>query len=260
MKRATRTRMKMQDLERATGVGRETIRFYIREGLLPQPERPGRNVAWYDESFVERIALIKELQQKRFLPLQVIKAIVGNDAEPPRDEVKALIELDGKLFPAVEGATVMPAERLTDVARRTGLKGAEIRQLAETGLVDVETRDGDQWLDDTAVRIVELWAKIRQAGYTSDLGFEPANMRLYVDFVRWLAREELRNYTHGITGRVDLETSVRMAESGINLINQIIGLFRKATILRYIAAGNLPGGEQAPPAERAANADRDGTR
>ena len=48
--------MKMQDLERATGVGRETIRFYIREGLLPQPERPNRNVAWYDESFVERIA------------------------------------------------------------------------------------------------------------------------------------------------------------------------------------------------------------
>ena len=62
------------------GVGRETIRFYIREGLLPEPERPGRNVAWYDESFVERIALIKELQQKRFLPLQVIKAIVAGDA------------------------------------------------------------------------------------------------------------------------------------------------------------------------------------
>jgi len=250
----------MQDLERATGVGRETIRFYIREGLLPQPERPGRNVAWYDESFIERIALIKELQQKRFLPLQVIKAIVGNDAEPSRDEVKALIELDGKLFPAVEGASVMPPESLSAVARRTGLKGTEIRQLAETGLVTVETRDGDQWLDDTAIRIVELWGKIRQVGYTPDLGFEPANMRLYVDFVRWLAREELRVYSHGIAGRVDLETSVRMAESGISLINQIIGLLRKATILRYIAAGNLPGGDQAPPVGRAANATRDDTR
>ena len=46
----TRPRMRMRDLERATGVGRETIRFYIREGLLPEPERPGRNVAWYDAS------------------------------------------------------------------------------------------------------------------------------------------------------------------------------------------------------------------
>src|SRR6478735_4386095 len=152
-----RKRMKMQDLERATGVGRETIRFYIREGLLPQPDRPGRNVAWYDESFVERIALIKELQQKRFLPLQVIKTIVGNDAEPSRDEVKAVMELDGKLFPAV-GAE-LPSERLSDVARRTGLKATEIRQLADTGLIAIETRDGDQWLEEIANRIVELWAK-----------------------------------------------------------------------------------------------------
>ena len=35
-----RSRMRMRDLERATGVGRETIRFYIREGLLPEPARP----------------------------------------------------------------------------------------------------------------------------------------------------------------------------------------------------------------------------
>jgi predicted DNA-binding transcriptional regulator AlpA len=230
--------MKMQELERATGVGRETIRFYIREGLLPQPERPNRNVAWYDEAFVERVALIKELQQKRFLPLQVIKALVGADAAPSRDEVQALLELDGKLFPAVAGAE-LPPERLSIVARRTGLKAVEIRELADSGLIELETRGGDQWLDDTAIRIVELWAKVRQAGFSSELGFLPQNMRLYVDFVRWLAREELRMFSHGVAGKVDVETSVKMAESGVNLVNQIIALLRKATILRYVAAGNI---------------------
>lgn len=251
-------RMKMQDLERATGVGRETIRFYIREGLLPQPERPSRNVAWYDESFVAQVALIKELQQKRFLPLQVIKAIVGSDAEPPRDEVKALLELDGKLFPAVGGGAEISAERVTEVARRTALKAAEIRQLADTGLIEIETREGDQWLEDTAIRIVELWAKLRQAGYSSELGFGPENLRLYVDFVRWLAREELRTFSHGVAGRVNVETSARMAESGVNLVNQIIALLRKATIVRYVANGNLLHEDEgkAPPG-RAAGASRD---
>ena len=238
-----RKRMKMQDLERATGVGRETIRFYIREGLLPEPDRPSRNVAWYDERFVERMALIKELQQKRFLPLQVIKAIVGTEAVPPRGEVQALIELDGKLFPAVAGAE-MPAERVTDVARRTGLKAAEIRQLAEADLLEIATHDGDQWLDDTAIRIAELWGKLRQAGFSPELGFGPENMRLYVDFVRWLAREELRIFSHGVAGKVGVETSVRMAESGISLVNQILSLLRKATILRYVSEGNLV--EQSP--------------
>ena len=248
-----RKRMKMQDLERATGVGRETIRFYIREGLLPQPDRPGRNVAWYDESFVERIALIKEIQQKRFLPLQVIKTIVGNDAEPSRDEVKALMELDGKLFPAV-GAE-LPSERLSDVARRTGLKATEIRQLADVGLIAIETRDGDQWLEEIAIRIVELWAKMREAGFVDALGFKPESLRLYVDFVQWLAREELRVFSHGVAGKVATEPTARMAEAGINLVNQIIGLLRKATILRYVAAGNLP--ETAPPQQLASRAPRE---
>jgi DNA-binding transcriptional MerR regulator len=249
--------MKMQDLERATGVGRETIRFYIREGLLPQPTRPSRNVAWYDESFVERVKLIKELQQKRFLPLQVIKSLVGADAEPSRDEVKALLELDGKLFPAVGGGSEMPPERVTDVGRRTGLKAAEIRQLADTGIIEVETRSGDQWLDDTAIRIVELWAKMRQAGFATELGFAPENMRLYVDFVRWLAREELRIFSHGVAGRVNTEDAVRMAESGVNLVNQIIALLRKATILRYVSAGNLSEHEASALPDRAAGSTND---
>ena len=34
--------MKMKELETRTGVGREAIRFYIREGLLPDPEKPQR--------------------------------------------------------------------------------------------------------------------------------------------------------------------------------------------------------------------------
>ena len=237
----------MKDLERATGVGRESIRFYIREGLLPEPERPGRNVAWYDESFVERIALIKELQQKRFLPLHVIKAIVANDTTPSRDEVRTLLELDGKLFPAVAGALGSGPERLSDVARRTHLRAAEIRQLADAGAIEIATRAGNQWLAEDAVRIVELWAKLRVAGYADALGFGPHRLKVYVDFVRWLAREELRMFTAGVTGRVDTERSASMAEAGITLVNQILALLRKQTLLRYIAEGNVP----APSDERA---------
>ncbi|MBM4245501.1 MAG: MerR family transcriptional regulator [Deltaproteobacteria bacterium] len=98
----------MKDLERATGVSRETIRYYIREGLLPEPERPGRNVAWYDASFVEHILLIKRLQGERFLPLSVIKGIVGDPRELTEMEERALHALDGHIAPAVERAGAAP--------------------------------------------------------------------------------------------------------------------------------------------------------
>jgi DNA-binding transcriptional MerR regulator len=239
-------RLKMKDLERATGVGRETIRFYIREGLLPQPERPGRNVAWYGESFVERIAVIKELQRQRYLPLHAIKALLGGDTPPTRAEVDALLAIEGKLFRGVPGPA---AARLSEVAHRTGLKAAEIRHLAAVEAIAITTRDGDQWLEGDALRFVEVWAEFRRAGYSESLGFGPEKLRVYVDFVRWLGREELRLFTQGVAGRVDAETTARMAERGIDIVGQMLVLLRKATLLRFIAEGNVPQDETslAPP-------------
>jgi DNA-binding transcriptional MerR regulator len=65
--------LKMKDLEARTGLTRQAIHFYLREGLLPEPERPKRNVAHYSEEHVDRIKLIKRLQEEKFLPLGVIK-------------------------------------------------------------------------------------------------------------------------------------------------------------------------------------------
>jgi DNA-binding transcriptional MerR regulator len=245
----------MRDLERATGVGRETIRFYIREGLLPEPKRPGRNVAWYEPGFVDRIALIKELQQKRFLPLHVIKSILGGDgARPSRNEVRALLELDGKLFPAVAGEPALPPERVESIGRRTGIRAAEIRTIAATGAIELVRRDGGEWVEGDAVRVVEIWAALRRSGFTTRLGFRAEHLSLYVDMVRWLAREELRLFTRGIAARVETETARRMAEAGITHLNQLIGLLRKDTLLRYIAQGNVP------PAPRTALASRSRSR
>ena len=56
--------LKMKDLETRTDVSREAIHFYLREGLLPEPERPKRNVAHYNEGHVARIKLIKRLQEE----------------------------------------------------------------------------------------------------------------------------------------------------------------------------------------------------
>jgi DNA-binding transcriptional MerR regulator len=233
-------RLKMRDLERATGVGRESIRFYIREGLLPEPERPGRNVAWYDESFVERIRLIKELQKKRYLPLQVIKAIVTGDAPPAPDEIETLGALDGKLpLPAGETRLAPRRERLADLAARTGLSSGEIRQLDAIESIGIVEVDGDEWMEGVGIRLVELWARFRRAGFTAERGFSPENVRLYVDMVRLLAREELRLFTRGLAGRVSEEELIRMATDGIELGTEMVALLHHAALLRLIAEGSI---------------------
>ena len=69
--------MKMRDLEKATGVNRETIRVYFRSGLLPEPVRSGRNVADYAEAHVEGIRLVRRLQKEEGLTLPQIRAMLA---------------------------------------------------------------------------------------------------------------------------------------------------------------------------------------
>lgn len=242
-----RKRLKMRDLERLTGVGREAIRFYIHAGLLPEPERPARNVAWYDESFIERILLIKRLQHERYLPLAVIKAIVSGTEAPSKAEARTLRDLEPGLTPAILGQRQRPAERLSTLAKRLGVRAAEIRGLTDVGLVETTPREGDQWLEGSAVTLVELWAGLRAAGFTHELGFEPRDAALYVQFVGWLASEELRVFARKVTGKVDAEKARAMAERSIEILNQMFCLLHENTLLRLIAGGNVPDSGAAAP-------------
>jgi len=238
-------RLKMKDLERLTGVGREAIRFYIREGLLPEPERPGRNVAWYDESFVERLRFIKELQEKRYLPLAVIKRVVAGETAPSLEEVDTLLALEGKLSPTLPTGVPPVAERLATVAKRLGVRVKELRALARHGLFEIEVRRGDQWLAPEGVRLAELWARLRAAGFVEALGFGPEDVRLHVDAIRMLVREELGLFARRITGKVSADDAVRMADEGIAVLGEILGILHRQTLLRFVAEGNVPDDEQA---------------
>jgi DNA-binding transcriptional MerR regulator len=240
----------MKDLERVTGVGREAIRFYIHAGLLPEPERPSRNVAWYDQAFVERILLIKKLQQERFLPLSVIKGILGEATLPSPVEVETLRALDGKLGADATAEGAPRSEKLNAAAKRIGLSVAEIRELADVGAIEITTRSGAQWLEGRSLAIAVEWAALRRAGYTRELGFKPEVAKLYVEMVEWLARQELRIFTSRVAGKVEPETARRMAGTGIDVTNRMIVLLREATLLRFISQGNLPD-QVADPRERA---------
>src|SRR5262245_60997125 len=57
------TVIKIADLSRRSGVSIPTIKFYIREGLLPRGEHTAPNQARYADTHLERLALIATLQR-----------------------------------------------------------------------------------------------------------------------------------------------------------------------------------------------------
>lgn len=54
------------ELARAASVNVETLRFYERQGLLPEPQRTGSGHRRYGEAALERLRLIKRAQSLGF--------------------------------------------------------------------------------------------------------------------------------------------------------------------------------------------------
>lgn len=53
-------------LAKATGVHVETIRYYQRRGILPEPERPSGGIRHYGAADVARLTFVKTAQQLGF--------------------------------------------------------------------------------------------------------------------------------------------------------------------------------------------------
>jgi len=67
--------LKMKELIAQSGESKSTILFYVKEGLLPQPQKPKPNVHLYDDGCVDIIKFIKYLQQNFSYSISEIKHI-----------------------------------------------------------------------------------------------------------------------------------------------------------------------------------------
>ena len=67
----------VSELARLTGLTPAAINFYVREGLLPPPVKTSATRANYDETYIDRIARIRDLKS-RGLTLKVIREVLNN--------------------------------------------------------------------------------------------------------------------------------------------------------------------------------------
>ena len=70
--------IKMRELVKRSGIPKSTILYYIKEGLLPQPQKPKPNLHLYDEDMVDKIHLISYLQKQFDASIAEIKSIMAS--------------------------------------------------------------------------------------------------------------------------------------------------------------------------------------
>lgn len=233
--------MKMKELEERTGVGREAIRFYIREGLLPEPDRPKRNVATYSDAHVLRLKAIRRLQEERFLPLAVIKALLSAD--------EGAAAIDAQAFPALDHllqdrlGVSAPEEdpvALSTLQQETGLNDSQIEGLENIGMITIRRDRPEPYVRAIDASITRLWAQLNSVGFTEERGFTSEAARIYVEFVEWLTKAEVKLFYQHLADKLSVEDAAQIGERGVTLVNEVIGQLRTKLILRELRALNAP--------------------
>lgn len=228
--------LRISELTRETGVSTATIKFYIREKLLPAPTlKTGRNMAYYDRAFVTRIRFIKELQQKRFLPLDVIKAILDqNDSIISPREVDTLLGLEGTFYEAIHITPDQAPVPFDHAAQRFRITREELEFAVQQGALEPVERGGVRFFEGDDLLMLETMAEIDQAGLSAEIIPQQVSLPIYVDAIEKLAREELKMFTRAVTGKVEEGQVATMALAGVKLVERFIALLRRKLLLRLI--------------------------
>ena len=217
--------LKMRDLVQASGVSAGTIKHYVREGLLPEPVKTSRNMAYYPAEFVDRIKLIKRLQEERFMPLRAIRAVLEEDPERAR----ALVELEDRIL---ESALQRERGRTSaaEVRRRYGISREALERLGEIGIVTPDGRGYSQ----VDVRIVEAISRFRAGGYDEQIGFTVYDTLRYRRALEQLVKEEVEVVLERLAGELEPDRVVELMEAGVEPLRDFIAALHSKLLIEEL--------------------------
>ncbi|MEA2484275.1 MAG: hypothetical protein QOC55_2222 [Thermoleophilaceae bacterium] len=215
--------LKMRELSDASGVSAGTIKHYLREGLLPEPVRTSRNMAYYPPDFVDRIRLIKQLQEERFMPLKMIKGVLDKDPERAR----RLVELEDRVLERALAAESSRRVSATELRRRYEVPKEVLERLAELGVLSPSSRGYSA----SDVRIVEAITRFRAGGYDERIGFTVYDTLRYKRALDELVKEEVHVLMDRLAGEMATEDAAELISNGAEPLQDLIGaLHTKALV------------------------------
>jgi DNA-binding transcriptional MerR regulator len=134
--------MRIGELARAAGVSRETIHFYLREGLLPPAHKVNARVSHFTDAHLVRLRVIKAFQQAHIPLARIREQLEGMsrygspDAPAVRDRVVSVVTE----FLGLVGDE--PAITRAEVAQRAGVTPDQLTMLEDLGVIQPQLADG----------------------------------------------------------------------------------------------------------------------
>lgn len=167
--------MRISQLSDRSAVPVPTIKFYLREGLLPPGQRTGTTQAEYDDTHLQRLRLIRALATHAGLSIAGVRELLAAIDDPPGDA--------HELFGVAHRAVSPPAHARSE-------ERAAMRRMLEGEGWDLDTVD-DSAIDAVAVAYRHL--------HETGVHFSDDLTRAYIDAAAQVARAEVVHVPFGST-------------------------------------------------------------
>jgi DNA-binding transcriptional MerR regulator len=236
--------LKMSELAERSGVSAGTIKHYLREGLLgggDEVKRTSRNMAWYPPDYVDRLRLIKRLQEQRYMPLKAIRRVLEEE-DPER--LSALVEVEDRILERAVRASETGRVSRAEVRRRYDVPDNVLERLAELEVLTPNGRGYDAY----DVQVIEAIARFRAGGYDERLGFTVYETLRYRETLAPLVEEEVRTLLDRLAGEVDVDRAAEIIASGAEPLRDLIGAMHSKLLLEELR-------RQRPTSSRGARSD-----
>jgi DNA-binding transcriptional MerR regulator len=186
--------MKISQLVKRTGVPKETIHFYIREGLLRKPRKSGVNSAEYNERYVDQIQLIKDLRDNYYLPIPEIKKIVKDfRKQSPSDQ--AVSQFHSRFFRPADRLFTNEIKGREAFCQETGLGKKWLAKAEEWGVLTPDvSKDGKGVYSPDDVAIGKLMVDMDRLGFGPKDGYDPEDLRYISEFVKKFLVDAFKKY------------------------------------------------------------------
>jgi DNA-binding transcriptional MerR regulator len=153
--------IKMAELMKMTGETRSTLLFYVKEGLLQEPSKHKPNVHLYADDSVERVHLIKTLQNQLHYSITQIKQVFDANKFDFESGVENILQkLD--MFTGVKEPRF---KTLDDAVKVYDLNKKTIEKYIEEGVLDIN----DGYFNDKSWKMLQILSDLQASTKSKEL-------------------------------------------------------------------------------------------
>ena len=226
--------MRIDDLGKRAGVPTRTIRYYTQQGLLHPPRLQGR-VGFYDDRHLDRLRLIKELQEKRFLPLSVIKSVMRHfEAGENLETMLAPLDI---LYQPRWDVTERTDFTRAQLAKEAGVGESVVEAAEEMGFLFPTGTGRERRYTQDDVQMLDVANRWLDLGIPSNLG------RLYRDSLERISKMQVEAFNRSVVAPLTKEhlgpeeTRERLLsgfEAMASVFNELVALLHRKVLQKVV--------------------------